>query len=241
MIERNNPTPLYLQVEAWAMENIKSGKWKAGLKLPSEKDMAQSLGINRITLRQGFDNLIKRGYLERVHGLGVYVRNPKTTSIYNWKVDTIMTGFHNSSIHETNLTTRVLKFEKIPTPEIFRPNFPDADTVYDIVRLRSIEDIPACIEHSWMPSMYLPNITASDLEKSKYELVRACGLEFSHIDRVICPIIPSAEEKNILKLASRDVCLRIDGVSYLKGQKALEYSESLYNANIFNFTLTVYE
>ncbi|AFR70438.1 putative transcriptional regulator, GntR family [Brachyspira pilosicoli B2904] len=76
MLDKNSHVPLYLQIEEIITKNIDDGIWKENDKLPPETLLAKKLGVNRITLREGLNSLIKRGILERVRGVGVFVRNP---------------------------------------------------------------------------------------------------------------------------------------------------------------------
>jgi GntR family transcriptional regulator, transcriptional repressor for pyruvate dehydrogenase complex len=55
--------------------NILSGKYRAGDKLPPERDLAESLDVNRSTVREALKKLEMLGLVEVRHGDGVYVLN----------------------------------------------------------------------------------------------------------------------------------------------------------------------
>src|SRR5437588_4416719 len=48
-----------------------------GAAIPSERRLATELGVSRLTLRAALDELVRDGYLERRHGSGTYVTEPK--------------------------------------------------------------------------------------------------------------------------------------------------------------------
>lgn len=55
---------------------IEEGVFKTGQRLPSERDLAEGLGISRAILREGLSSLESLGYLETRRGGGRYVADP---------------------------------------------------------------------------------------------------------------------------------------------------------------------
>ncbi|MDB6082778.1 MAG: GntR domain protein [Gammaproteobacteria bacterium] len=64
---------LYQQVASTIMESITSGKYKAGERLPSERDLAAAFKVSRPTIREAMIALEIRGLAETRHGSGIYV------------------------------------------------------------------------------------------------------------------------------------------------------------------------
>lgn len=56
---------------------IQSGRVKAGMKLPTVRDMEERYGVSRATIVQALTILQQQGWIERRHGSGVYVREPE--------------------------------------------------------------------------------------------------------------------------------------------------------------------
>ena len=48
--------------------------WPPGSKLPSEHELARSMGVSRVSLREGIQRLVSLGILETRHGEGTFVR-----------------------------------------------------------------------------------------------------------------------------------------------------------------------
>ena len=55
------------------LDNIKSGVWKSGDKLPTEEKLCQALNVSRTTIRAALQRLRSMGLVESVHGKGTYV------------------------------------------------------------------------------------------------------------------------------------------------------------------------
>ena len=54
-------------------ENIESGNWKVGEKIPSEHELTALLGVSRSSIRQAVSHFAGIGVLESVHGKGTYL------------------------------------------------------------------------------------------------------------------------------------------------------------------------
>lgn len=68
-------TRLHEGIVAQLQGKILSGEFRAGDKLPPERDLAESLNVNRSTLREAFKKLEMLDLVEIRHGDGVYVKD----------------------------------------------------------------------------------------------------------------------------------------------------------------------
>ncbi len=68
-------TRLHEGIVSQLRDKILSGKFRAGDKLPPERDLAESLDVNRSTLREAFKKLEMLDLVEIRHGDGVYVKD----------------------------------------------------------------------------------------------------------------------------------------------------------------------
>jgi DNA-binding GntR family transcriptional regulator len=73
-LRRRADEPAWAQIEAQLAERIESGGLQAGERLPPERELARSLGISRMTVRQALDALSRRGLVDRGVGRGTFVR-----------------------------------------------------------------------------------------------------------------------------------------------------------------------
>jgi len=72
-LDRHSATPLYQQIENYLRENILSGGLAAGTRLPSSRELAQELGLSRITIKNAYADLESDGLLVSREGSGTYV------------------------------------------------------------------------------------------------------------------------------------------------------------------------
>lgn len=64
LLEENSRIPLYEQIYEHIRDEIRQGKIKPGIKLPSTRLLAEHLGVSRSTTQLAYDQLTAEGYLE---------------------------------------------------------------------------------------------------------------------------------------------------------------------------------
>ena len=65
--------PLYLQLESEIVQLICRGVLKSGQALPSSRELAQSMQLNRKTVVATYEELVAQGWVETRERSGVYV------------------------------------------------------------------------------------------------------------------------------------------------------------------------
>ncbi len=69
--------PIYIQIHNHIKQKIETGQWQLGQRLPSERNLSETFGVSRMTLRQAISTLAEEGILERRPGSGTYVSSQK--------------------------------------------------------------------------------------------------------------------------------------------------------------------
>jgi len=70
--------PMHLQIRKFIVQQIQSGQWRPGDKIPSEHDLLGQFGVSRMTVLQAVRDLCNDGLLRRQQGSGTYVAQPQT-------------------------------------------------------------------------------------------------------------------------------------------------------------------
>src|SRR6266700_7817247 len=73
-LERNSGLPLYRQICPRLREAILSGELAEGVRLPTERALANELGVNRTTVMNAYNQLASEGLVEGHVGRGTLVR-----------------------------------------------------------------------------------------------------------------------------------------------------------------------
>jgi GntR family transcriptional regulator len=76
MVDRRSGVPAFRQVAADIRDKIATGHYTAGDQLPSERELVESYGVSRPTVRDAVNVLRSEGLVTSEHGRGVFVRPP---------------------------------------------------------------------------------------------------------------------------------------------------------------------
>ncbi|MFD0620555.1 PLP-dependent aminotransferase family protein [Paenibacillus sp. GCM10027629] len=101
---RGNGIPLYRQIAEYIRSKITQGEWTVGSRIPTERALAKSFGVNRSTVVSAFAELVADGLLQGNSGRGTVVVNNTWTLLASaappdWE------RYMNAGIHEPNLPT----------------------------------------------------------------------------------------------------------------------------------------
>ena len=72
-VERDSSVPIYRQLDASFRRSILDGTLAAGQKLPSTRELADELGVSRITVKSVYEQLVAEGYAQARTGAGTFV------------------------------------------------------------------------------------------------------------------------------------------------------------------------
>ena len=102
--------PLYQQVIDIIKNEINSGAYKAGARIPNEFELAESYKVGRVTVRRAIEELVQQGYLTKRQGKGTFVNAPKLKRKIRQKDD--VQSFFGRMPRKRNGTGGACHFEK---------------------------------------------------------------------------------------------------------------------------------
>ncbi|MEQ0564642.1 GntR family transcriptional regulator [Amycolatopsis sp. NEAU-NG30] len=76
MVDRRSGVPAFRQVAADLRQKIAAGDYAPGAQLPSERELVDTYGVSRPTVRDAVNLLRAEGLVTSEHGRGVFVRPP---------------------------------------------------------------------------------------------------------------------------------------------------------------------
>ena len=75
-IDRQSTIPLYKQIKSYLQQGILSGSLAVDTRLPASRQLAEELGVNRITVENAYAELESEGLIFTKLGSGTYVLPP---------------------------------------------------------------------------------------------------------------------------------------------------------------------
>ena len=78
-LEKGTQNPLYQQLMRRLKNDIVSGRYAAGARIPSEQALCDTYGVSRVTVRKAMLDLVQEGLLVRRQGKGTFVADARLT------------------------------------------------------------------------------------------------------------------------------------------------------------------
>lgn len=72
---------IFLQIGEWIMDEILKGNFKTGDRIPSVRELAEEMVVNRNTVNKTFTMLQEHGILENRRGMGYFVSHDANETI----------------------------------------------------------------------------------------------------------------------------------------------------------------
>ncbi|HVP02706.1 MAG TPA: phosphonate metabolism transcriptional regulator PhnF [Solirubrobacteraceae bacterium] len=231
--------PAYHQIERQLGALIESGRLGPGDRLPPERDLAAELGVSRMTVRQAFDALARRGMVERGVGRGTFVAAPKVDLDHTIRV----AGF-TEQMRAAGLEAgaQVIRAEVAPAPRNvaqaleLEPGAP----VARVERVRSGAGVALTLEDSWLPDALFPGIVELDLSGSLYELMRTrYGREPVRAVERLEPVAARAADARALRVRPRSPLMHVERVAYDAGGTPVEFASDRHRGDRARFVVEV--
>lgn len=161
MSQVNYRSPLYIQLREVIRGKIEDGEYPPGTAIPSENQLADTYGLNRLSVRNALEALENEGLLQSVQGKGVFVRGTKTLR----DLETLGGYRHTMQERGMDASTRVLiKALRSAGPLYSRLlQLSPEDPIWFIRRVDSSEGEPVALEEIYLPYNLIPGLDEIDI------------------------------------------------------------------------------
>jgi GntR family transcriptional regulator len=236
MIDRNHVVPLYYQLMQGLRARIERGEWRPGDLIPSERELCETYGISRMTVRQALAELVNDGLLRREQGRGTFVARPKIrkqlSQLTSFTMDMRTRGKEASA--------QALRMEIVPA----RPRVADVlridggQPVVLIERLRLADGEPMGIERCHLFFDGCEAILGEDVSHSLYKLlIERFGLVPTRAQEELEAGLCRSREAEILGIRCGDPVLLIRRRTVDQNLCLFEYVESVYRGDNYIFSV----
>lgn len=203
---------------------------EVGQAIPAERQLAADLGVSRLTLRAALDELVRDGYLDRRHGSGTYVTEPKIAQPLT------LTSF-SDDMRRRGMTPGSRTLELTSTLAGARLAHrlgvsPEARLVR-VKRLRLADSMPMAMEVLHVPEEIVPGLTRADFEDhSFYELLRErYGVIIAAGTQSIEPTVTNEEESEVLGVPLHTPAFLFERTTVSESGRTVEFVRSIYRGD----------
>ncbi|MCW3778129.1 GntR family transcriptional regulator [Levilactobacillus namurensis] len=206
---------------------IRHGEFKTK-KLPDERSLSESYQVSRSTIKRAMGVLVDQGIIFKKRGSGTFI-NPlylKDQSAFRYEGKNL--GITDSfQIDGERPKIKLLDYQVIrATPELQQDLFLKEDEfVYQIKRLRSVDDQPVIIETGYIPIKIVPTLTAEVVQRSIFNYIQeAQGRAVNKSFLSIRAQPSNAEDQDLLALAPNEPVGVMEGIFFLDDGTPFEVS-----------------
>lgn len=207
-------------------------------KLPTERELAEEFEVSRLTVRRALDQLERERVIYRVQGSGTFVSADniaKSLELTSFTEDMRARGLEpgSQSIHVETVSAG---------PQIgYELNLSPADEVVHITRVRTADEVPICLEHSYLPRAYAGGLESLEPEESLYNLLESrYGVRIDRAEQILRATVVEPEQAEKLAVPPFSPALLVSRRTYDERGNVVEYAETLYRGDRYSYSLTMF-
>jgi GntR family transcriptional regulator, N-acetylglucosamine utilization regulator len=191
-------------------------------RLPSERALAQQLGVSRPTVRRALDQLAAEGRLQRVQGSGTFARQPP--------------------VRAREPSARVLAAREglAGASRSWRLGVSPREPVWHVERLRLADEVPICLESIAIVKALAPALLDHPLGGSLSDvLAEHYGIDIVRAEQSITATVLEAPTAELLDVPALSPALLVDHVSWDQHGRRVELTQSLFRGDRSAFAMTL--
>ena len=229
--------PLYDQLVDLLGDKIQN-EMHPGDALPSERDLAETYGLSRTTVRLAMSELEELGLVTRKHGKGTFV-----SSVSRDTTDLMGTYSFTDQMRSLGRVphTEVIDFEVREASKFVAQNMDLrlGEAVFRMRRLRTADGVPMMLERTYMPVKVFDGLTQRMVEsKSLYEIVEQdFRMKIKTAEEAFGARAARPDEARLLKIDEDAPVLHLVRTTYNSKNVVIEYTRSVARADMFEYKI----
>ncbi len=216
----------YKRIQYFLKEQIQQGVYQVGDYLPSENELCIRFSITRTTARKALDELMREGFIKKLHGKGSQVRERrKSLGLLTVK------GFSEAVGGNIKTTFLQKPMSGKWSDEIVLPvqqNDSSSPCIF-FERLRFVGTEPVMLEKNWFPETALPGFQGTDFTEGSFfkTLSRKYLIEITGSSQEIRAEFAGEKHSELLKVDAQTPVLHIS-VRFSTSSPMLNIYSELY-------------
>lgn len=226
---------LYLQVIDRLKQDIDKGIFKEKEKLPSEFELAKSLGVSRATLREALRLLEEENVIIRRHGVGTFVNSKPIFTSGIEQLSSVSSMIRKAGMEPG--TIYLSSMQAIPSEDdILRFQCGDEKSIVTMERVRTANGEPVVYCVDKVPKNYLPNDFLIREEGSIFTALEESGeIHISYAVTFIDPVGYHEIASPTLNCEPETSLLVLKQLHYDENDRVVLYSKNYFRADKFSF------
>ncbi|MBB3009959.1 MULTISPECIES: GntR family transcriptional regulator [Cupriavidus] len=215
-------TLLHRQLYLTLKQQITTGHFREGDRLPTQEALSAQFSVSRITVRRALAELQADGLVQNEQGVGAFVRaqvrrTPTSVSL------TYLEGLA-LAVSETQVTVLKVEMARPPLVVASMLQLDDNDFALHVVRIRAREGTPLMHLDAWMPPRFQPRVSAAELERRPlYQLQIRDDIELGEVIQEVTAEMADPPVAGHLKVEVNSPILRMTRLVHDSRQRPIQY------------------
>ncbi|GID03330.1 histidine utilization repressor [Pseudomonas sp. 008] len=201
------PAPRYAQVKQMITQLIMSGTWSAHERIPSESDLAQELGLSRLTINRALSELTADGVLVRTQGVGTFVAERKGQSAL-FAVNNIADEISERD-HRHHCKVILLCEEWAGADQVLALNMREGQRVFHSLIVHYENDMAVQLEDRYVNAAVAPDYLRQDFVMQTPYAYLSRVAPLTEGEHVVEAILAEEEDCRLLQIKRDEACLLI--------------------------------
>ncbi|MBF8807802.1 MAG: GntR family transcriptional regulator [Enterococcus lacertideformus] len=232
--------PKYEEIANILRERIRSNEYPPNSFLPNKISLVDEFGASRMMIKKAINILAMEGLVYSQRGSGTKILDHPFIEKDSSSANEYEGLSHQMKRRHRSLTSQIIQFDvEFPDPFIQEKLMIGIEQpIYNIHRLRILENEPYILEHTFMPVHLVPGLKKEHLLSSIYNyLHQELKLYFAGAYRTISADKSTIFDQNYLNCSTTDPILEVQQVVYLKDGQPIEFSTSRNRFDVRNYSL----
>ena len=236
-VDRDAPLPLYHQLRQALLGPMERGHWKEGDPIPTEREICDTYGVSRITVRRAINELVREGYLISQQGRGTFVARPKIqrqlSQLRSFSEEIGSAGLRPGS--------RLLSLRQEPAlgDVAVALRLDEGDWIWIVERLRLVDDEPTIVSTAQLRLPPHVTLTPAQLhgQGSLWATLRTQGVTFARSESTIQAFAGNERECQLLEVEPGTPLLLVESIVYSQDDAPIEYSRMVSRGDRYKYTV----
>ena len=236
-IDRDDPAPLYKQLEDILREEIERGRFEVGALMPSEGELCATWNVSRSVVRQALSSLALHGVIRTEKGRGSFVAEQKVNQTFVQRTTGFFDDLNRIGLH---IETRVVRQEIVEvTGEA--AEFLGVDRALEIARVRSVEGRVLTFVRTYLVPGECPGLEDESLDDlSLYAVLeQKYGITIHAGTRTIEAVLADGEVSRQLEVATGSPLLLLRSAGRDADGRPVEWFDAWHRADRTRFELAI--
>jgi GntR family histidine utilization transcriptional repressor len=220
--------PRYAQIKTYIRNQIESGQWKVGERIPSENQLSQDFVVSRMTARRAVQELADEKLLQRAPGLGTFVAEPQAVTAV-LEITDFAQQFSHSNPQYSN---RILVLQEIAAEKNIAAvlGLNEGDQLFHSIVVHYRDSAAVQWEECFVNPQLAPAYLKQNYSKVTPQAYLNWAAAATRVEHQVQAVMPDAEITGALGLPAISSCLKVSRRNW-SADKVVSICKLIYPAS----------